>query len=376
MMGRALLITMAGMFIVSLMISNHVSRTLRTQNENAINYNDDLTARNLAHSGIQVGLRQLVYTPASRSTILRTMACGVDSITFKDTFYLGRSAIKITAVARLVDSSDLHALRMRATTFRSTVFVPKASIPGTSIHAAVTTHNPTSLHGSMTIDGRDHDTTGATVLDGLGTFGIWTTSTLLRQGNDKIGGTNIYRTDFTPAGPGDTCVVREGQSGSGYPGSPDSVLGGAANGYPEGKLKALAMSGVNGSRYVTDPSSLTTPFRGVTYVELPSGGRWNSASFSGSGVLVIHNSAKNAIANDVHGSFTGLVIVDNIAHLSTGTTIVGAVIGLTPAISATNDFGDGNARILYSSAAVANAIAAVKMDSVATYSNKILAWRE
>ncbi len=376
MMGRALLISVIAMYVVSLMISKNVSRTLGLQSDNVFNYNERIAARNLAESGIEIGLRQLAYARYSRATIVRTMGNGIDSVTFLDTFYLGRSVVRITSVARLIDKSTRYALYRRDTSFTCAVFVPKASVPGNAIHGAVTTNNPTTVSGSIIIDGRDHDTTGATVISGSGTFGIWTTNSLTFQGSEMVGGTNIRRVDYAPSNPGDTSVVRWNQPSAGYPGSPDSVLGGAANGYPEGTLKAVALSGINGSQYATDPTLLRTPLRGVTYVELPSGGSWSAPDITGSGILVVHNAVKNAVVKNVHGIFTGLVIVDDISHTNATLLVVGAVFGLTPLTSATNDFGNGNATILYSSAVIGNVIAAVKPDSVSTYVNKVLAWWE
>ncbi len=376
MMGRALLIMVIAMYVVSLMISKNVSRTLGLQNDNVFNYNGRISARNMAESGIQVGLRQLAYTRTSRATIVRTMGGGVDSVMFKDTFYLGRSVVKISSVARIIDKSTRYALYRRDTSFACAVFVPKAWVPGNAIHGAVTTNNPTTISGSIIIDGRDHDTTGATVIAGSGTFGVWTTSTLTFQGSEMVGGTNIRRQDFAPSNPGDTSVVRQNQSSWGYPTTPDSVLGGAPNGYPEGTLKAVALSRVNGSQYVTDPTLLQMPLKGVTYIEPPSGVGWSAADITGSGILVVHNSTRDAVVKNVHGTFTGLVIVDDISHTNATLLIVGAVFGLTPVTSATNDFGNGNASILYSSSVIANVISAVKPDSVSTYANKVLAWWE
>ena len=175
MLGRALLLTVIAMYVVSLMISKNVSRTLGLQSDNVYNYNTRISARNLAESGIQIGLRQLAYARYSRAAIVRTVGNGIDSVKFKDTFYLGRSVVKITSTARIIDRSTWYALYRRDTSFTCAVFVPKAWVPGNSIHGAVTTNNPTTISGSIIIDGRDHDTTGSTVIAGSGVFGICAT---------------------------------------------------------------------------------------------------------------------------------------------------------------------------------------------------------
>ncbi len=57
-------------------------------------------------------------------------------------------------------------------------------------------------------------------------------------------------------------------------------MGGTSAGFPSGFLKSYAQSGSGGSQYVTNPSSLTYPLTGVTYVEIS--GTWNSANITGS----------------------------------------------------------------------------------------------
>jgi hypothetical protein len=48
----------------------------------------------------------------------------------------------------------------------------------------------------------------------------------------------------------------------------------------------MAQSGKNGGQYTTNPGTLTFPLAGVTYVELPNGGLWQSIDFqNSSGVL-------------------------------------------------------------------------------------------
>jgi hypothetical protein len=192
------------------------------------------------------------------------------------------------------------------------------------------------------------------LLAGSGTLGIWTTKTLSQSGNSKIGGTSGV-VDYTPSKPGNSVIIATSQTWpGGYPGTPDSILGGASQGFPEGTLKSIALSGVGGSQYTTDPSLLNSPMRGVTYVELPSGGLWQSMDISGSGVLVVHNTAKNAGMKNLNsGTFTGLVIGDDVVHIHTN--IIGGLICLSPAPSEGNCIGNGNGTVLYSTEAIARA---------------------
>ena len=184
--------------------------------------------------------------------------------------------------------------------------------------------------------------------------------------------------DIVPLKPADTSVVRANQPAGDYPGTPDSVLGGTAAGFPEGTLKSIALAGIAGSQYTTNPASLHYPLSGVTYVELPSGSMWNSPNINGSGILVVHDSTKDAIMKNMSPStFVGLLICDDISHINSKFMIIGAVVGLTPDPSKTNEIGNGNSEILYSGDAIANAIATIKGEApVNTFSNKVLAWWE
>jgi hypothetical protein len=154
-------------------------------------------------------------------------------------------------------------------------------------------------------------------------------------------------------------------------------MGSVAAGYPEGTLKAIAQSGLNGSQYVTNPANLANrPFSGVTYVELAPATAWLAANISGSGIIVVHNSTYDASMGNVHGTFNGVIIADDIAHINSGTTIYGAVVGLSTLPSMMNDLGNGNSDIDYSSTAIQNATGSVNPLVVKTYSDKIIAWWE
>ncbi|MBI1804524.1 MAG: hypothetical protein HY033_12440 [Ignavibacteriae bacterium] len=374
MMGRALLFTILAMTLIFSIISVNMSRSTSIQSDNVARYFDRIHGRNLAQAGVNLGLRRLVYDRNSRASFTRTVSGADVSVSFQDTFYGGRSAIKIAATAALQDQSSPFSFLGRDVTFTSVAYVPKASVPR-NIRGAITTNNPTTTSGSMIVDGRDHDTLGVTVIAGQGVFGVWTSNTLTQTGSNKIGGTNMRSIDFAPSKPADTSIIRQNQLP--YPTSPDSVLGGPANGYPEGTLKAFAQSGAGGSQYTTDPSTLTYPLRGVTYVELPAGTDWQSCNITGSGILVVHNSTRTAFMKNVNtGPFRGIILCDDISHVNAGVTMIGAVVGLTRDPSTTNDFGNGNSQILFSSDAVANALGKIKIDSVATYTNKVLAWWE
>jgi hypothetical protein len=121
---------------------------------------------------------------------------------------------------------------------------------------------------------------------------------------------------------------------------------------------------------VTDPSKIRLPLSGVTYVELPSGTTWiPSLPVNGSGLLIVHNSAKNASLKNMDGTFKGLIIGDDIQHLHG--VVLGAIIGLTTAPTG-NVLGNGNATIMYSDAAIKGATGFLQNGT----SPKVIGWWE
>ncbi len=179
---------------------------------------------------------------------------------------------------------------------------------------------------------------------------------MIRGGGTDAGGT-AGGIDYPPASPADPEVIEENADWGtdGFPDTPDEVMGGPSNGYPEGTLKLIAMSGFNGSQWVTNPDDLSLPLSGVTYVELPSGAEWKPVDFGGvsKGILVVHNTIGDArMVNINDGTFKGLIIADDIEHIHED--IIGAVVSLTTSPSG-NCIGNGNGQILYSSEAIIQA---------------------
>lgn len=152
-----------------------------------------------------------------------------------------------------------------------------------------------------------------------------------------------------------------------HPGGPD-------NGFPEGTLKSYAQSGAGGSQYVIDPSKLKTPLQGVTYVESPSGSSWQSMDITGSGILIVHNAARNAVMKNMNsGTYAGLMIVDDPIHIHAN--IIGALIALTSKPSEGNCIGNGNGTVLFSSQAITDATSSLTGSGGGNGSaSKVLAW--
>lgn len=354
-MGKAALIVLLGGIVTLTMLTvNFQSKTTEAR-QIAVTSHANNQSRNICNSTVGMLMSTLADNPDYRTSTLQTRSLfnGTAVYSIKGVLLPSMTdsviQIKVTGVY-FGDSSSVE------------VSVRKPSgggfLPG-PVKGAVSTNNPVETIGTLIVDGRDHDLSGNLIADN-GTLGIWTTSSLSQKGNSKIGSTNGV--DFAPSKKvsGNPNYVLTNQTyPGGYPDTPDKVLGGASNGYPEGTLKSIAQSGKNGNQYVTDPSSLTSPFQGVTYVELPSGDTWQSMSIQGEGILIVHNSANNAIMKNLnHGTFKGLLIADDIVHVHAD--IIGAVVGLSPSPSSGNCIGNGNGTIKFSRQAIMDATGKTK----------------
>ncbi|KAF0213892.1 MAG: spore wall protein [Ignavibacteria bacterium] len=226
-----------------------------------------------------------------------------------------------------------------------------------SVQSLITARNAVSTSGNLVVDGRNHSSSGSLSEDD-GALAIWTTSSYSQTGNSKVGGT--YETiSYAPSKPGNSNVIKTFSTFSGgYPDSPDEVFGGSSSGFTEGKLKSIAQSGDGGSQYVTNPSSLHFPLKGITYVELSSGGKWQSTNIEGSGILIVHNASGNSLIKNLNtGTFKGFVIADDIVHVHS--SIIGAVFLLSSFPSDGNFIGNGNGSIVFSKDAITKATAIV-----------------
>jgi hypothetical protein len=367
MSGRAIIIFIVGLIVISGVVFHNIeaSSTLITENYNK--YYVRQTSQDIAQTGAGMALREIGNDINWRTGFpLMKLLGGKVQVTVSDSTLFGRKVIKIVSIGYQQYGTSLER-RDTCITYQRRSFVPSF------VYGAVTTNNPVGANGSMIIDGRDHDTVGTTVIAGQGQWGVWTTKLFSQGGSSTVGGT-AAGTDYAPANPGNPAVIKQLQVlTGGYPGTPDSVMGSIGIGYPEGTLKAIAQSGINGSRYTTNPATLTMPLRGVTYVELPSAGSWLPSPLSGSGVLVIHNSSKNALLSNVNGGiFRGLVICDDIVHLHD--TIIGAVVSLTLAPSSGNVIGNGTGAVLFSKTSIKKATEVAVMPS--NGSQNAVAWRE
>jgi hypothetical protein len=360
-MGKAIIIYVLGSLSIFLVLNRNVNtRITSTTDSVAVNFSD-MSVRNIANSMAEMLIAEVGNNKNYRVTTWtqRSLLGGTAQYKVVDTLIVADSLIKISVKA------NYHGQRKNVDVLgKSAVSGSPGFIPG-AVKAAISTNNNVQTLGNLIVDGRDHDLNG-NLISGQGTYAVWTTGNLSRSGNSKLGST-ASGTDYSPAKSENNNLRLEGQTyPGGYPNTPDSFLGGAANGFSEGTLKALAQTGWNGSQYVTNPSSLTYPLSGVTYVELPSGGVWNPANTNGSGILVVHNTSTNAkIENMNSGTFKGILIADDIIHIHN--SIIGAVVALTSSPSEGNCVGNGNGTVKFSRAAVNQVTTNIKQTQTTGY---------
>ncbi len=238
-------------------------------------------------------------------------------------------------------------------------YKPVVNPPG--IRGAVTANYNVGTLGTMVVDGRDHDIDGNLLGGTTSLLGVSSKGDITEGGNSMIGGeapdgTLVAPTKTGSFGPPATGWAESCERNATWtaPLTPDAALG-----WPEGTLKRIAQSGYGGSQYTTNPSTLTLPFSGVTFVEIPAGQDWQAVDFGeSSGILIVHNNTRNAvIENTNQGRFKGVILADDYVHVHN--QIIGAVVNLTTNPSAGNCIGNGTGSVLYSKTAVDNALNAV-----------------
>lgn len=195
------------------------------------------------------------------------------------------------------------------------------------VKAAITARSNIDLLGTITVDGRDHDSNAVVTSDGL--FGVSTCKKLSVDGSSSIGGNGI-----APGKKGaDSATFQENVSVTSKFDSPEAFFG-----LPEGSL----------DKYKT--ANLTEPINGLVYL---TGNYYGPVSFKNSyGVLIIHNLFSNAQLKIDTGSFKGLIITDQMDKINGRAMILGAVATLST--GAVSTFGNGNADIFYSSSVLNN----------------------
>jgi hypothetical protein len=367
MSGKAIIILVAGVIIITATIMYNIEAASTRIVKNFSDYYMRQNTQNIAQSGVNMAYTQLGLDRSWRAGFANyPILDGIVNVRVFNTNWDSIPAVGVESIAE----TDYGFNQKRRDTSTAYFFWSKKTYP-IAVNGLITLNSALKVNGNSYFDGRDHDLNG-NLITGAGVAGFWTTGAYVQVSGSSIVGGTASGADYAPANPPHAGVTLTSQTypGGSFPQTPDSVLGGASATYPEGTLKSIAKSGYAGSQYVTDPSKLKTPLRGITYVEPPaSSPDFSPAEIAGEGILVVHNSAVNATLKNTKGVFRGVIIADDIVHLHGD--VFGAIIALTPNLSG-NVLGNGNSNLLYSRAAILNAAKFLE------YAGKpnILAWWE
>lgn len=369
MSGKAILVLVVGVIIITATIMFNIEAASTRIVKNFTDYYMRQNTQNIAQSGVNLAITQLGKDRNWRAGFSNLpLLDGIVNVDIYDTKFDSIAAIAIRSVA----TTDYGNNNKRRDTSVAYMFWSQNVYP-IGLRALMTLNANASVNGSITIDGRNHDMNGALVA-GSGIPAVWSTgaSFSLASAAAKLGGTDAG-TDYVPGNPYHPSTVKLNQLyPGGFPQTPDSAFGGIGATFPEGTLKAIAKSGYAGSQYVTDPGKLKYPLNGVTYVEMPTStpqNVWSSANLQGSGIVIVHNSAGNAVMSNASASFKGIILADDVMHLHGD--VLGGLIAFKNSLSG-NVIGNGNAKILYSYDAVMEA--SKFLDNNGTPS--IIAWWE
>ena len=340
MSGKAILVLVVGIIIIVGTVMFNIEAASTRIVRNFGDYYQRQTTLNISQAGINLGLAELTANRTWRAgyTRLKTSE-GTVTVSLSDVILGGSNAVKVASIGE----TDFGSSMSRRDT--SIVHVRDGGWKPNSVRGLLSLIAAGAMNGNIELDGRNHDLVG-NLIPGTGVPGIWSTNPVFSIGGSATVGGTTGGVDYSPKKTPDPGAIALGQMyAGGFPTTPDAVFSGAVTGLslPDGALKAIAQSGFNGSQYVTDPSKLKYPLKGITYVELPVGGsNWNSAEVEGSGGLIVHNAASTAQIKNVKGTFKGLIVADDVVHyhgdVYGGIVVLGKVLG-------GNVFGNGNARL-------------------------------
>lgn len=353
MSGKAIIVLVTGVIIIAATILFNIEAASTRIVKNFTDYYMRQNTQNIAQSGVNMAITKVAEDRKWREGFSGLeIADGRVNVKVFDTYFDSVHVVAIQSAAE----TDYGNGNKRRDTSTAYLFWPKITYPF-GLRGLLTLNSDAVGNGSITLDGRDHDMKG-NLLPGTGIPGIWTTKNEFTVGSAAImiGGTHKGM-DVAPSNPPNGSIVYKNQVfPGGFPRTPDAVFGGIDSTFEEGTLKAIAKSGFGGSQYVTDIKNLKYPLSGVTYVELPTNppkNEWSSASIPGEGVLVVHNSAGNAVLSNASAMFKGIIISDDVVHLHGD--VLGGVIAFKDSLGG-NVVGNGSGKILYSGEAVLSAM--------------------
>jgi hypothetical protein len=395
-MGKSSFLIVMGLVITIGIFGAIMNRNSTSAIDNSTSYFTRESARNANNSALQLALRKLSDSTDWRGgyPTLSVFQSNV-RLSITDTINNGKKWMKLVTKSTYFSDS----LRSKLDTLTTTVVVQGGFVPW-SLRGAFTAFGPLDWTISdMLIDGRDHDSVVQlsgppviyTALPKNGIYGVSTGApAFVNSQNALIGGTLKTASpyvDYSPAFPNDPAVVETNSPWpTGFPKTPDEALG-----WPNGTLKAIAQSGINGSRYITTQAQfdlLVTnhqPLQGITYIEPAATDTYwvNKTIPAGSGgLLAFHcSTGKNAywkwVLSDVAGqTFKGLMIFDRVHHIHIN--ILGAIMELDPTTVQEGCQGNADKVIAYDSKIIEQLTGSVISKVKGGWRNKlkVLSWYE
>lgn len=333
-------VTIMALVMITYRITNDTTKSVKKRKENINAFNIAEAGKEFALAALRSG-KQVPFPDSTVSFYEKVpFASGYYSVTCHGDATL--DTITITSTGIIGDQTAILEARCLIKYNDFTV--------NASIDAAITTRSDATTLGNITIDGRDHDSDGKMI--GTGKKAIKSCGAIKQSGNSTIGGDGV-----APAKNVTDPIIEDFIGDGGYPETPEQLLGlpaGALDQFKTSKLPSL-------------------PFYGVLYY-VPPNDSFNIPDLKGSeGLLIVHNNDCDAKIMNFNGLFKGLIIADQVHHINSGATIIGAVVTLSKE-PGTNAFGNGNADILYSSSIID------KLNnmtiSVADTEFEILSWRQ
>lgn len=214
--------------------------------------------------------------------------------------------------------------------------------------AAVTSRSDVTVLGNITIDGRDWDPDDPSSSPGDGVPGINFTNAITQSGNAKIGGMGS-----PPIKNAGIPIVNPINNS---PSTPEEALG----------LEPGALDGLRSNLMSELPFYDTL----IYYI----GGDLQAVDLEGSsGILIIHNDTWTAKIKNLKGDFNGIIICDQLDHVTAGSMVYGAIYTLSDTPGG-NALGLGNADIRYSSSVIDYITLNVKVEVASSYN--VVSWKQ
>ncbi len=264
-MGKGLLIIILGSIMMLGVVSITFVKASRSGSDNALEYYENIQARNMGNSMVNMLLSKLADDSGFRKSSFADKSFMKGDLEYRvvDTALTeGDTLVKIQVIANYNGQEKYITTFTEATSAAG--WVPPV------VRAAWTANGDmNNTISDMYIDGRDH-ALDLSIVPGTGLPAVSLSKEFHNYDGAALGGT-YEGVDYRLSNPEDPDIIEEFFTwGGSFPKSPDEILG-----YPEGTLKELAKSGVGGGQFLKmkdeeniDEVYLDFPLSGVTYIEI------------------------------------------------------------------------------------------------------------